>query len=239
MVERFNSQSIKILLQYIPPKDALSLRACCKQLNKHISYCEEYWYMQNLNISKLVHIEPFGFHCLNDVYTNRLKIMEYLKKHPEFNYNGYSLNPHRDQQYFKLIPPSFCGRMKHFTSIPILFGEYVQDAHNHKNTSDPDKDGLQMYKYLFKSFKSIKSKVKRIRPNKVKTELSKSQLRIEELESQLRLEKQKLDLYENYEQKKQLVETSVFFRKRSAKYHKRKEVLTTFGFEPEKKKRKK
>lgn len=250
MINRFNSQTIKLLLQYVPAKDALSLRACNKLLNNLIANCQEYWYMQNQRLTKLVHLKLFSQHCFNSY--NMKRYFDYLLENDEdgdvATYTDLSRNMGYTQnrlwryvclKFNKRFPQHMCGRHRHYISIPILFAEYKGHTKEYKEGIDIEKHGLQMYKFLFESFKNLKKKIKAIDEAKLENLIDASENTISKLESDLRVERSKLDMYVNYADKKKLLDNSLFFRKRQKIYHKRKEVRATFGLSPMVKKRKK
>ena len=251
MSECLDPNTIKLLLRYIPPKDALSLRACSKHLNKLISYCQSYWYHQNRQLTKHVHVKRWTIECItpryDHIHVNHAKLRAYLMdRHNQDGKieNFIIANPHDPRSrefyrtFFHLIPPSFCGRYKHFHRVPILYGEIPLETSAYRMVSDPEENVLQMYKFLFNGFRTLRKKVKAVKTDRIATEIPAMYDRIEALESEVKSLKSDIVLREQYPEKVLALKDSPFRRKRESSYHKKKEIRRSAGLKPYRKKRK-
>lgn len=235
-MERFNRESIKLILRYVPANDALSLRACSKKLNKLITESQLYWWYQNHIKYRKVHSKAFNRNCLYS-YAKRcaavnhilivsddaqLKLEQYMldfPNHPDTRRNILI------SDYFHLIPHHFCDRPKHYTYVPILFGEYsVEETAEYNAVKDPSIHGYQMYHYLFKSFKNKRKQLQNLNAEKAQQEQLTIYDRIEALENEKRSLKRRLQLVENYAEEHAKLQNAPFHRKRVKSYHKKKEV---------------
>lgn len=233
-MERFNRESIKLILRYVPAKDALSLRACSKKLNKLITESQLYWWYQNHLEFKKIHCKPFTRTCLL-TYNNRSAAVNHILKvsneaiatlevyKHQYPNNSNAWKNLLISNFFYLIPHHFCDRPKHYSYIPILFGEYsVTETPEFNMVKDPLVHGYQMYHYLFKSFKNKRKQLKNLNAEKAKQETGAIHDRLIALESEKRDLKRRLSIVENYEEQHDKIESAPFSRKRVKSYHKNK-----------------
>ena len=235
-MERFNRESIKLILRYVPANDALSLRACSKKLNKLIAESQLYWWYQNHLKYRKVHSKAFNRNCLYGydircAAINHILIVSDDAKNQLKRYKqDYPRQPAvwRDRlvsDYFHLITHHFCDIPKHYTYVPILFGEYsVEETAEYNAVKDPSIHGYQMYHYLFKSFKIKRKQLQNLNVEKAQQEQLSIYDRIEALENEKRSLKRRLKLVENYAEEHAKLQNAPFHRKRVKSYHKKKTV---------------
>ena len=235
-MERFNRESLKLILRYVPPKDALALRACSRVLNKLIIENQLYWWYQVQNqhkpVTRHVHVKPFTLNCIDMRYKNNMPIAyQYLMEH--HNYDGEidafhftsGFNVLRTCQHFiKLIPISYCANPKHYEDIPVLLlgDQLLMETPEFKAIESPVEHGYQMYQYLFTSMKRIRTQVNYVKTEHIPQQQMVIQNQLDSMHVEKRKLKRKLQLLDQHEELTAKLAASPFHKKRMKSYHKKK-----------------
>ena len=254
-MNRFNRETVRLLLQYLPARDALSLRACCRDLNKLVSTSQLYWWYQNNPPPAVkVHNKLFSRHCISGrtgqpnfaaIYQHLLDNYDddgSISAYYHHIIKNYALsNPMRDVafQFFDKIDHKFCGYPHHFDEvIPDRVAIDLETA-EFKLVSDADEHGLQMYHFLFSAYHRIRKTLKRYDSDRAYNEATALRQKITLLESKIREVKAQLYVIENCDDLSERENRCPFKRKSARNYHRTQKtvnsLLTTGG---EKKKRK-
>jgi hypothetical protein len=206
--------AMNYLLRWIPPRDALSLRATCHEMSQLVGNAQLYWYYQCEPSTVKAHKDGTQINACWFNNTPTFKLIESIEQN----------NPEASVGF---IDDKWRCIRKHKTSIDFhycYFGNHI-DATVASLTpvglQPPNFDTTQgqwMYQFLFQQFKKATQYFKRIPYKRRERILLEEQIRYHE--EAIHEKKRHLNWIRMYEENDTCIQDSPFFRKQLKKYHK-------------------
>lgn len=238
MVESLDKIALQLILRYVPPIDALALRATSKHMNTLIINCQKYWYFQLQRKVITIHYGQIDGNCfrvdggvdwgwvynmlylsVRDESVRKKMDTQYQRALYTYQHENNSVSLYNRalsdiiDQYGSYFHPVYCRKSSHTVKRPMLFGEETMTI-----VLPTENTGYYMYHFLMDCYKRLKTKVKRTKSgqvNRVPTLLDQR----DKLEAKLHKVNLELNYYTELDEIRQRIkENKVFYRKRKRKY---------------------
>jgi hypothetical protein len=210
--------TMNYLLHWVPPRDALALRATCYEMFNLVTKAHVYWYYQCQDETVKAHKLHTQIYACNFQYQRRTDLLENMEKNnPDIDISKYIDGDFSryaiGTAHKNFIDFDLCTRAKHIDQEPqYLKPVGLRPQHFHLD------HGYPIYLYMLKQMREAQKYFKRIPSVRRERRLMENQLKLHEAAVHER--KRRLQWLSLYEDNENCIKESPFHGKMISKYHK-------------------